>query len=208
MRVTGFVDGFNLYHSVKDSGHSHLKWLDLWKLCEMFAPAPQYELTGVLYFTAYATHRPNAVKRHRVYVEALRAVGVQPVIGHFKRKQAGCRSCGSTWPRHEEKETDVNLALRLFERAYADSYDMALLITADSDIVPAVRMTLASFPAKTIRVLTPLDRPHGRELLQASGQKARKIRRPHLEQSLLPERVADSSGQVVAIRPSEYDPPT
>lgn len=33
IRVSFFVDGFNLYHSVRETGDNHLKWLDLVSLC-------------------------------------------------------------------------------------------------------------------------------------------------------------------------------
>lgn len=39
---------------------------------------------------------------------------------------------------YEEKETDVSTAVTLVEYGVTDRFDMALLITADSDICPAV----------------------------------------------------------------------
>lgn len=47
----------------------------------------------------------------RIYVAALRYVGVVPVMGQFKNKDRWCNSCGAKWMGHEEKETDVNIAL-------------------------------------------------------------------------------------------------
>jgi hypothetical protein len=41
MRVSAFIDGFNLYHALDSTGKHHLKWLDLRALCLAFAPAPQ-----------------------------------------------------------------------------------------------------------------------------------------------------------------------
>ena len=55
MRVSAFIDGFNLYHAVDATGMHHLKWLDLRALCEKFAPRPDYDLRTVYYFSAYAT---------------------------------------------------------------------------------------------------------------------------------------------------------
>jgi uncharacterized LabA/DUF88 family protein len=38
----------------------------------------------------------------------------------------------------EEKETDVNLALKIFEDAFFDNYDRAIIISGDSDIIPVI----------------------------------------------------------------------
>ena len=59
-RVVGFVDGFNMYHAIDELGLPHLKWLNLWELCKIFVPESHFELRDVLYFSAYATWRPDA----------------------------------------------------------------------------------------------------------------------------------------------------
>ena len=92
MRVTAFIDGFNLYHAVDDTGQHHLKWINLRALCEKFAPSPQFDLTDIFYFSAYATWRPDAYKRHREYVKALKSVGVTALFArkcmwHTKRRK-------------------------------------------------------------------------------------------------------------------------
>ncbi|MDH3511743.1 MAG: hypothetical protein OER85_12895 [Gammaproteobacteria bacterium] len=103
-RAAAFIDGFNLYHAVDDSRQSQFKWLDLCALIEVFVPASQFDLVAVYYFSAYATWRANAYKRHREYVKALQANGVTPVMGQFKKKSRTCFSCGAKWETHEEKE--------------------------------------------------------------------------------------------------------
>lgn len=90
------------------------------------------------YFTAYATWKQGAVGRHRAYVAALKHAGVDPIIGHFKEKHRRCSSCGATWIGHEEKETDVAIAVTLVADAFTDAYDRALIISADSDLGPAI----------------------------------------------------------------------
>ena len=111
-RAVAFIDGFNLYHALHDLKQPHLKWLDLWQLCERFTGS-KLQLHKVLYFSAFAAWRPDPYKRHRGYVQALRHVGIEPIMGHFKAKDRGCLSCGARWIAHEEKETDVNIALHL-----------------------------------------------------------------------------------------------
>lgn len=209
MRVSAYIDGFNLYHALEDLKKHHLKWLDLRRLCEVYAPKPDHELTTVYYFSAFATWRPDAFSRHQAFVHALEASGVEAILGRFKEKDRICRKCGSAWKDHEEKQTDVSIALHLLRDAYEDKYDRALLVSGDSDLAPAVRMVKQRFPHKEIRVVAPLGRPFSMDLVTAAGPttEARKMKFIHLERSLLGPEVRDTSGVIVARRPSKYDPP-
>ena len=209
IRVSAFIDGFNLYHAIDDLGAHYLKWVNLRALCEEFAPSPQYVLTHTFYFSAYATWRLGAYARHREFVRALRFVGVTPVMGKFKPKDRTCKSCGHKWVDHEEKQTDVNIGLHLLREAFNNTYDRALLITGDSDLVPAVSLVRSDFPQKDIRIIAPVGRGHSMDLLTAVGGKAncRRMKTLHLERCLLASIVSDESGNVVATRPPKYEPP-
>ena len=209
MRVSAFVDGFNFYHAVHDLGQPHLKWVNIRALCEAFAPTPQFILGPIYYFSAYATWRVDAYARHREYVRALSSAGVTPIMAKFKAKYRTCRSCGSRWTDHEEKETDVNIATHLLLEAVRDSYDRVLLITGDSDIAPAVRMVKAEFPAKQIRILAPPGRSYSMDLVNAAGtvKDARQLKMIHFERCLFPQHIYDAGGGLLATRPGKYDPP-
>ena len=209
MRVNAYIDGFNLYHALEDLKKHHLKWVDLRALCEVFAPKPDHDLISVYYFSAFATWIPDAFARHRAFVRALEARGVEPVLGRFKEKDRSCRRCGSSWKDHEEKQTDVSIALYLLRDAYEDRYDRALLISGDSDLAPAVRAVKSRFAHKEIRVIAPLGRPFSMDLVTAAGAttEARKMKLIHLERALLGREVRDQAGTVVATRPAKYDPP-
>jgi NYN domain len=174
----------------------------------VFAPKSHFTLKDVYYFSAYATWLPDAYRRHRQYVKALGAVGVTPVMAQFKEKGRGCLSCGSRWIAHEEKETDVNIALHMLDDAYKDRFDRALLVSADSDLAPPIRMVLDRFPKKQIRVLTPIGRNHSWALVNAAGglKSSKKLSRAHLDMSLLPKRIVDTKGNVIATRPNSYKP--
>lgn len=162
---------------------------------------------SVEYFSAYATWRSSAFARHRAYVRALKANNVTPIMGKFKEKIRSCHKCGNRWLDHEEKETDVNIALHLLHDAFQDKFDRALLISGDSDLAPAVRTVLSGHPKKTIRVLAPPGRSYSWDLVHATGgiKNAKKIMEVHLVQSLLPEVLYLREGTEI-IRPAEYDP--
>lgn len=208
-KVSAFIDGFNLYHSLVDLGkdNNHLKWLDLWKLAKRYSSMNSQDLTNVYYFSAYATWLPGPYRRHRTYVKALKEQGVTFVQGRFKEKERFCKECKRTWRGHEEKETDVNIALHLLDEAYRDSFDHALLFTADSDLAPAVRIVKKRFPNKQIFIITPPRYKHSLELIRAVGghKYSRQIKLSHLENALLPETIVTKDGNTIQ-RPSKYNP--
>lgn len=206
-RVACFVDGFNLYHAIADLGMNYLKWLDLRKLMETFCDPVQHRLVSIWYFTAHATWLPGAYKRHREYIKALKAVGVRPVVARFKEKSRRCANCGAEWTAHEEKESDVNLALWIVNGAHRDEYDRAHIVTADSDLVPAVKELKRNFPEKKVRILLPPNRIC-HDLAHLVGKKyVSNILPFHVERCLLPGKILDSKDKLVARRPKEYKPP-
>ncbi len=165
-RVIAFIDGFNLYHAINDLGQAHLKWLNLNAMCTDMLPRDGH-LEHVYYFSAYATWLTNPYRRHREYVKALTAVGVEPVMGQFKKKLRQCKVCHATYPFHEEKQSDVNLAIYLLKAAILDEFDLAMVISNDSDMVPAIKMVRSLFPDKEVWSVCPPGRQHTMELVHA-----------------------------------------
>lgn len=206
IRSAFFVDGFNLYHAIKRLQEPHLKWLNLRALMGRQISPRSETLAAVYYFSAYADWMPTQKSRHEEYVRALKSVNVDIVLGQFKAKNRGCLSCGATWVGHEEKETDVNIALYLLNEAYNDTYDRAYIVSRDSDLKPAVSMVSSKFPNKEVFIVAPPHMGHSNDLISiAHGKK--KIKKDQLEQCLFNEFVRDASGSVVATRPAAYAPP-
>lgn len=204
-RIVCFVDGFNLYHALKEIGKSYLKWLDLRTLFSRLIRAQSQNITQILFFSAYPTWKPDSYRRHRQYIAALSFTGVTPVMGNFKKKSKKCLECGSTWVSHEEKETDVNLALELLDFAYKDMFDHAFIVSRDSDLTPAVRKIKLNFPNKKITILAPYNYRHSTELIQVADS-FKTINLEHISTSLFPEEIYDEVGNLVAKRPLEYTP--
>ena len=65
--------------------------------------------------------------------------------------------------RREEKETDVAMATRMLELLFLDKCDTIVLVTGDTDIVPAVKTAQKLFPKKEIVFMMPYKR-HNKEL--------------------------------------------
>ena len=202
-RVNVYIDGFNLYHAIDALKIPHLKWLDLAALSRSLLRNGE-TLGTVYYFSAFATWLPPAYARHRDYVAALKHQGVTPVMGHFKNKPRSCSACGAKWVGHEEKETDVHIAVRLVADALRDEFDRAIVISADSDLAPAIRTAKQYAPAKEIMVAAPPGRFGSARDLQPRLE----LTKGRIAKALLPEQILDDQGAVIVRRPPSYDPPT
>ncbi len=62
---------------------------------------------------------PAAIADQR-FIKAQENAGVTVICGAFKRKERRCLSCCRMFKTFEEKQTDVNVALRLFQSAVQD----------------------------------------------------------------------------------------
>ena len=184
-RVTFLIDGFNLYHSTVDLGRFQglrVKWLNIYSLCSSFLHLISQDaaIAEVYYFSAFADHLndPNIIKRHRDYIECLKSTSIIPEMGRFKPKDVTCPLHGQlmksspaniTCPlrgkfiKHEEKETDIAIAAKLFEIMFKNKCDTAVLVTGDTDLTPAVETYKRLFPTKAIRFAFPYRR-HSHEL--------------------------------------------
>lgn len=110
------------------------------------------------------------------------------------------------WESHEEKETDVNLALALLDMAYKDKYDHAFVLSRDSDLTPAIHKVKQNFPQKAITIFAPYNYFHSAELIKGADDH-KTIKFKHIESSLFPAHIYDAGGNLVVVRPLEYEPP-
>ncbi len=167
-RTSFLIDGFNLYHSVvqasKDLKGATTKWLDIFALCKaiLIHVDTKAKIKDVFYFSALAKHllhnNPDVVKRHELYIKCLDSTGINVELAKFKSKHIWCKSCGSKIVRNEEKETDVALAAKLFELLHTNSSDFIVIVSGDTDLIPAIRMSQYLFPSKGIQFAFPYKR--------------------------------------------------
>ena len=66
-----------------------------------------------------------------------------------------CKSCGAQWDGYEEKETDINIAIQLIDMAYRKQYERIIILTADTDICPAIVMAKSIAPEINITLAIP-----------------------------------------------------
>ncbi len=200
-RVMVYIDGFNLYHALDDLHDDSLKWLCLRRLSESIIRADE-ELRTVKYFSAFATWIPDAMLRHRAYVSALQCEGVKFIEGNFKKKFLKCKVCGAQYQTHEEKETDVNIAIHLIQDTFLDLFDRAIIISADTDMTTAVTMARQMSGTKLIDVVCP----PGRFARARSMKPLFELPRGKIKASRLNDRYTLGDGTVIMV-PAKYKLP-
>jgi uncharacterized LabA/DUF88 family protein len=202
-RVIAYVDGFNLYFGMRQSHWRKYYWLDLPALATSLLK-PGQRLVATHYFTACLRHNGRNLQdaqRQSTYLDALTERGSHIQYGHYLEKQRTCRSCQATWPDYEEKMTDVNIAIQLLSDAFDDAFDVALVISGDSDLTTPIHRVRQRFPRKRVIVAFPPNR-HSSELKRcATGFLT--IGEDKLRNSQLPDQVPTARGHVLQ-RPAHW----
>jgi uncharacterized LabA/DUF88 family protein len=186
-RVSVYIDGFNLYHSTLQHAHPDCRWLNLWELSKRFINPRTEELTSVYYFSALATWVPDKAKKHLLYIHALRTVGVKDVLGKFTLRERKCLLCHGRYYSHEEKKTDINIAVTLLADAVADKFDAAFILSGDSDLAPVAAKLKELCPGKKIGIIVPQNQSAMN--LKQNADFFKKVQDRDLKKSLLPGQV-------------------
>lgn len=161
MRTRVYVDGYNLYYAcLKGTPH---KWLDIHALAA--AQLPKNQIERVRYFTARVRarpHDPTQPQRQETYFRALSTVpAIDLHFGHFLTHEVGMPDAAA-WNagqyksvrviKTEEKGSDVNLATHLLMDAFDNLFDVAVIISNDSDLAEPMRLVKQRF-GKTVGLL-------------------------------------------------------
>jgi len=91
-------------------------------------------------------------------MRCLRTTGVNVELARFKPKSVFCPNCKKYFITHEEKETDVAIATRLFELCQSNVAETMILMSGDTDLAPAIRTCKRLYPAKYIFFAFPYKR--------------------------------------------------
>ncbi len=204
LRAGLYVDGFNIYHPLKEAGEPFLKWLNLWRLGEIIIPSRSETLALVRYFSAKRPDRGGSRDRHNTYINALRAVGVHYVPGHYVAEPIRCGYCGDHSERPIEKQTDINMALRILTDAQDGLVDHVYMLTADSDHAATARVLKERVPGVKLTSVAPPNRPVSSKIMGFADARIN-LTRLHIERSVLPPFVRGKTGFIR--RPRDYDPP-
>jgi len=195
MATRAYIDGFNFYYgALKDTQY---RWLDLSRLSRLLLPRDQID--RIKYFTARVTalpKDPDQPNRQRVYLRALATIpNLDTFYGSFlSHKVRMPRADGqgfATVIKTEEKGADVALATHLVHDGHMDSYDTAVLISNDTDLIPAIRIVRGDL-GKKVGLLCPRERVSRRLVPEVDFCK--RIRSGAPKASQFPNTLRDANG--------------
>lgn len=201
-RIITYIDGFNLYFGLKEKGWKRYYWLDLVTLSEKLLK-PEQELCNVKYFTSRISLPPDKAKRQGDFIEALETLPAMKLyFGKYQKNDVKCTKCGHIMYKPSEKMTDVNIAIEMLADAFQDKFDVAILISADSDLTGPIRYVSELFPEKQIVVAFPPSR-FSYELKNVASASFT-IGRKKLADSVLPDAVVKKDGYILH-RPAKWN---
>lgn len=199
MKTYVYVDGFNFYFGCAKG--TPYKWLNFRILCETVLPRNQIEC--IKYFTARVSARPqnpNAPVNQEMFLRALRTLPKFEIyFGHFLthtvRMPLANPSPGQS-PyaeviKTEEKGSDVNLATHLIHDAHLGRFDVAVVVSGDSDLLGPVKIVMSEL-GKPVGVLNPQKRVC--RVLARQATFYQHIRRGVLAACLFPATMTDGQG--------------
>ena len=197
MKVIVYIDGFNLYYGcLKDTPY---RWLDVYKMCQL--RFPHDEIIKIKYFTApiklrMSDNDPDRPARQQIYLRALRTLpNLEIIEGVFLRHKVSMKLANKEGYalviKNEEKGTDVNIATHLVNDAHNKSFEKAVVISNDSDLVTPIRIVVQEIHLP-VTVISPFDR-NNIQLKQVATD-VKHIRTGLLRVSKFEEKLTDTIG--------------
>jgi uncharacterized LabA/DUF88 family protein len=206
LRTAIYVDAFNLYYGAVKQRPA-CKWLNIKALCQRML-RPENEIVRIVYCTARVKPRagdPGQPVRQNFYLRALATIPCLIIEGRYKEAvkrlpvapretlfdDQGRQVRFASVLRTEEKGSDVNLATHMLIDGFQNLYDVAILISADTDLAEPVRLTRVAL-RKKVGILAPYPRLSEHISRHASFWKP--IQEADLLASQFPETLTDAQG--------------
>lgn len=197
MKTNIYIDGFNFYYGcIKDTPYH---WLDIGKMCHLLLPND--EIHRIKYFTALVEARPNDPDqpvRQQTFLRALQTIpNLEIILGTFLSHEVKMplSPFGSGYAKvikTEEKGSDVNIATHLLVDGFKKDYELAVIVSNDSDLLMPIQVVTREFK-KPVGLLNPQKHPS--VALLPYVQFIKKIRRSVLKNCLFPDVMSDKDGQ-------------
>lgn len=131
-KISIFIDGSNLYHSLKKIGTIKINFQ---KLIDKLVNGRQ--LISVFYYNTPLdiTKNPKRYWKQQKFFDELRKLSLFKVVLCKLRKY---KKINKTFA-YEVKGDDVHLTVDLISGAYENTYDTAIIVSGDEDFVPALK---------------------------------------------------------------------
>ena len=194
-KVIVYVDGFNFYYGLKgDPKWKRYYWLDIVKFFEKFMK-PDQELIKVKYFSARPDNQEKNARQYAFFQANMENSRFQLILGKYLKKKITCFNCGNIINTYEEKESDVRIATQIVSDSYEKNCDIAIVVSADSDMIPSVE--LAKQAGQKVFIYFPPNH-YSSNLAAANGHPIQLSKyESRFRQSLLPD--------VVHLKEKNYD---
>ena len=196
MKANIYIDGFNLYYgAVKGTRY---RWLNVAEMCRLLLPHDH--LHQIKYFTALVhprPHDPGQLTRQQTFLRALRTIpNLTVILGSFLTHDvmmllAPPASGYVKVTKTEEKGSDVNLATHLLVDGYNNDYEIAIVVSNDSDLLLPIQVVTHQL-GKPVGLFNPQKHP-SRVLLPHIAF-VKQIRPGVLAKSQFPPVLTDSRG--------------
>src|SRR5690606_13701337 len=149
---------------------------------------PKNEIVKIKYFTALVTARPNDIdqpNRQLVFLRALQTIpNLEIVYGHFLAHEVNMPLAHPApgGPRYarvirtEEKGSDVNIAAHMINDGYQGGYEVAILVSNDSDLAEPIKIVRNELNL-TVGILNPSPDNHPSQELRKYATFVKPIRK-------------------------------
>ena len=151
-----FVDGQNLFYGC-NSYQKGFVW-DYDKFINVLTNlAPKRKLIQVYYHASIAPVDPNRLgddaryRKQQMFYNVLRQK-CKTEIKETKVQSIPCPNCNTTFKRPKEKGVDVALAADLLLYGMTGDYDVAILVSGDSDYIPVLQKLAERKPNLKIEI--------------------------------------------------------
>ena len=116
-------------------------------MCETSVIRKTETLNRILYFTTLPSSPTDKVNRHRLFLKLLSAQShpIELYFGKFYHTTHRCNKCSHEYTQHHEKRTDVNIAVNMVKDVFNNDFDIAYVISGDSDLVPPIEFRVKAF---------------------------------------------------------------
>lgn len=136
MRTAVFIDGGNFYRKLKDLKIKNTSKFDYFSFIKSLIKSD--ELTYIGYYVGQIRKEENNEKSRLLYSNQQKLfTHLESNIQNLKIIRGHIQNFNGTY---KEKGVDVRLALDIYKLANKNSYDKAILLSSDSDLIPAIRM--------------------------------------------------------------------
>lgn len=224
MKTAFFIDGYNLFYGLL--ANTPYKWIDLPALLSdvIHVQNPSFQPALFKYFTSgvkpkLATRGIKSVEAQNSYIRALKARNVEVIMGRHtleparapryngKGTEPSRQDQVDIW-RLEEKETDVSIAISMYRLAVKqcslpveDRIKHLVLVSADTDMSPALKAIREDFPDLHIGVILPhregIQRTIPGSLKNQAHWMRKQITLDELKKHQLPDRIPTNKKPII-----------